>query len=70
MATNIETQTPRDKHIGFIFHITLVLLIAVFCLLNLTVPALKDEKLEKYWVGLLGSCIGYLLPNPSLKTLQ
>lgn len=51
----------------FIIQILTILLIILFCLINLTWKLTVAN--EKVWVGLLGSCIGYLLPNPRLKRL-
>lgn len=65
-----ESSAPIDKKIIFGVQVAAVLLLAVFCLINLTVPGLENEKFEKLWIGLLGSCVGYLLPNPSLKIVS
>lgn len=68
-----ETQTPIERRIVYGVQVVGILLIIITCLLNLSIPNLHNDKLEKLWVGLLFSSIGYLLPNPSLKkrlTLQ
>jgi hypothetical protein len=66
-SVSIRSVPAVDKRIAFSVQIAAVLIIVLFCLLNLTVPYLENQRLEKYWVGLLGSSIGYLVPNPKLK---
>lgn len=68
-----ETQSPVDRRIVYAVQVCAVIIIILFCLFNLTIPSLHNEKLEKLWIGILGSSLGYLLPNPTLKnriTLQ
>jgi hypothetical protein len=59
--------SQKDRRLVFGIQVTAILIIIIFCLLNLTIPHLQNDKLEKLWVGLLGSCIGFLIPNPTLK---
>ena len=66
-TTSIASQPPTlDRKIVYGVQVVTILIIVVFCLVNLTVKDLAGGN-EKLWVGLLGSCIGYLLPNPTLK---
>jgi len=51
--------------IVFIFQIVLVYVVVGTCLFNLTTDNLPYKEL---WIALLSSCVGYLLPNPSLKS--
>ena len=62
-----EHNTHVDQKIVYFVQITAVSLVVIFCLLNLTIPSLQNDRLEKLWIGLLGSSIGYLLPSPNLK---
>ena len=55
-----------DRKIVYAVQIAAIFIIIIFCLVNLTLKELSGDN-EKLWVGLLGSSIGYLLPNPSLK---
>ena len=55
-----------DRKIVYSMQIVAIFIIILFCLVNLTLKELSGDN-EKLWVGLLGSSIGYLLPNPSLK---
>lgn len=65
--TSITSQPPTlDRKIVYGVQVVTLLLIVVFCLVNLTVTTLAGAN-EKLWIGLLGSCVGYLLPNPTLK---
>ena len=67
-ASDILSLPPSvDKKIVYAVQISGILLIILFCLINLTVPNLVSGDNEKLWIGLLGSSIGYLLPNPTLK---
>lgn len=66
-AASISSEPPTaDKKVVYAVQISAILIIIIFCLINLTIPTLSGDN-EKLWVGLLGSSIGYLLPNPSLK---
>lgn len=66
-VTSITSQPPTlDRKIVYGVQVVTILIIVVFCLVNLTVKDLAGSN-EKLWVGLLGSCVGYLLPNPTLK---
>lgn len=62
-----EGTAPLDRRLVYVVQVSAIILIILFCLFNLTIPSLANEKLEKLWIGLLGSSVGYLLPNPSLK---
>ena len=63
--TSYPSQT-LDRKIVYSVQIVAIFIIIIFCLVNLTLKELSGDN-EKLWVGLLGSSIGYLLPNPSLK---
>jgi hypothetical protein len=54
-----------DKKIVYGVQVCIATLLILFCLLNLTL--LENEKLEKLWIGLLGSCVGYLIPSPMIR---
>ena len=63
-----ESTAPLDRRLVYSVQVLAIIIIILFCLFNLSIPSLANEKLEKLWIGLLGSSIGYLLPNPTLKT--
>ena len=53
---------PRQEVVYFSQTI-LIYIIIIACLLNLSLGT-SDSNL---WVALLGSCFGYLMPNPSMQ---
>lgn len=55
-------KIPKDEIVFFaqVVAIYIVLIASVFSLVS-------DRGEVHIWTGLLGSCIGYLLPNPTLK---
>lgn len=64
-ASAIVKKSPTwDRIAVFVVQVSAILIIITFCLINLTINRDQNEKL---WIGLLGSSIGYLLPNPNLK---
>jgi len=50
--------------IVFSCQVVLIYIVTIVSLVNLTTGGGGEGKV---WIALLGSCIGYLLPNPSLK---
>lgn len=61
-------STSLNCRIIYTVQVAVIFILILFSLLNLTIPRLANENLEKLWIGLLGTCVGYLLPNPKLKT--
>lgn len=59
---------PKN-HVSFYFQIILIYIIVISSIVNISINN-GDKTL---WCTLLASCMGYVLPNPSLKpakTLQ
>ena len=56
-------RLPRSE-IVFICQMTLVTLVIAVSLYNLTTESTGSDKL---WIALLGSCLGYALPNPTIN---
>ncbi len=48
----------------FLFQVGLVYIVVAAALFNLCGTSCVDKEL---WIALLGSAVGYLMPNPSLK---
>lgn len=67
--TTVLSEPPtKDQRIVYGVQVTLLYILIITCILNLSIPSLRLEgKFEHLWIGLLSSCIGYLLPNPNLK---
>ena len=64
------TATVRSKLL-FAVQVSAILLVICCSLINLSVShyfPYIDKKDDKLWIVLLSSTIGYLLPNPKLKT--
>ena len=53
---------PRSE-VVFFAQVILIFTVVIFCFVNLTIGT--DH--EQLCIALLGSCLGYLLPNPSLN---
>ena len=53
---------PREEVVYF-SQIIIIYVVILFCLINLTL-SIGESNL---WVALLGSCLGYLLPQPSME---
>ena len=51
--------------IVFISQMLVIFVVIAFSLFNLTRGAV-DDKEGKLWVVLLSSCLGYILPNPTI----
>ena len=54
---------PKSE-IVFFSQTIIIFTVIVACIFNLSRSDRKDENI---WTTLLGSCLGYMLPNPSLK---
>lgn len=74
---NISENSSRDvwgvfgysvpkMEVVFFSQIVVLYLVIITCLINLSIGASSSEL----WVSLLSACIGYLLPNPSIKSTK
>ena len=57
------SRVPRAEIVYFC-QIVLILSIVFASIYNLT----KEQGDQQLWTALLSSCMGYLLPNPTIKT--
>ena len=53
---------PRSE-IVFFSQVILIYIVVITCIINLT----RSEDKAQIWTALLSACLGYLLPNPTLK---
>ena len=53
---------PR-REVVYFSQIVIIYIVILFCLVNLTF----NVGASNIWVALLGSCLGYLLPQPSME---
>lgn len=53
---------PKQEVVYFC-QVILIYIVVITCIVNLTLQ--RDEG--KVWTALLSSCLGYLLPNPTIK---
>lgn len=60
---NIFGYSLPKLEVVFFSQIFALYLVIVVCLINLSIHKEKSEL----WCSLLSACIGYILPNPSLK---
>ena len=51
------------SEVVYITQVILIYIIVITCIVNLSIKV-GDSNL---WTALLSSCLGYLLPNPTLK---
>ena len=54
-------RVPRNE-IVFICQMILIYVVVAVSLYNLS----RGSEVDNLWVALLGSCLGYVLPNPSI----
>ena len=55
-------SVPKTE-IKFITQVIIIYIVIITCIINLSL-ANGDSNL---WTALLSSCLGYMLPNPSIK---
>ena len=58
-----KNKVPKAE-IVFFTQALIIFTVIVFCIYNLSRPERKDETL---WSTLLASCLGYMLPAPSIS---
>ena len=58
-------RVPRSE-IVFLCQMILIYVVVGVSLFNLT----RGHGVDNLWVALLGSCLGYVLPNPSIDPPQ
>lgn len=65
-----QSQKIVHKKLLFIVQVSAILLVISCSLINLSIShySYSDKKDDKLWIVLLSSTLGYLLPNPKLKT--
>ena len=63
---SVRWNEITHRHIIYYCQITVICVIVITCLLNLS---LSDDK-DCVWSTLLSACIGYLLPPPKLKKFK
>ena len=56
-------KTPRSE-VVFLCQVLILYTVIVISIYNLTV----NSENSTLWTALLSSCLGYLLPNPTIKT--
>ena len=55
---------PKSQFV-FAVQVILIYIIVITSVVNLTINV--DESQSKIWIILLSSCLGYILPNPTIK---
>ena len=60
---NGECSRPSQKQVIYYCQVIAIYIIAIACLVNLSVGSDKDAV----WASMLSASIGYLLPSPKLK---
>ena len=65
-ASQVSSTVRKSDIILFTFQISLVFLISVCSLVNLTL-GIGNQNL---WTALLTSCLGYVMPNPKIKVVN
>lgn len=58
-------SVPKQEVVYFC-QVILIYIVVISCIVNLILQ--RDDG--KVWISLLSACLGYLLPNPSIKTVQ
>ena len=65
-ASQVSGTVKKSDLILFTFQISLVFLICMCSLVNLTL-GVGNQNL---WTALLTSCLGYIMPNPKIKVIN
>lgn len=58
-------RLPKTE-IVFFCQVVLIYIVVVTCIINLTLNVGKSHL----WTSLLSGCLGYLLPNPNLSSVE
>ena len=68
VASFVNFFSKNDHRSPIVFLIQAILIFAVVgaSLINLSINRQQDEN-NNLWIVLLSSCVGYILPNPSIK---
>ena len=64
-SSNINCPPSRKSDVVFFSQVILIYIVVICSLINISL----GSSLQ-LWIILLTSCLGYLLPNPSLKTVK
>lgn len=63
---NVFGYSIPKMEVVFFSQIVILYVVIITCLINLSL----GNKPSELWVSLLSACIGYLLPNPSIKNTK
>ena len=58
----LGVKIPKNE-VVFFSQVIILYTVILTCIINLSISQQHGEV----WIGLLSSCIGFLLPNPSIK---
>lgn len=69
---NTENQRCQTSKTFILFccQMFILTLVCICALVNLSLPSTPEQASQhtrEIWIGLLSSCVGYILPNPSYK---
>ena len=53
---------PKETFV-YLFQVILLYIVIITCIINLSIGNCNSEL----WTALLSSCLGYMLPNPSMR---
>ena len=71
--STVSTTTPTTARSKLLFtvQVSTIIFVIICALINLSISHYTqhiDQKDDKLWIVLLSSSLGYLLPNPKLKS--
>ena len=58
----LGVKIPKNE-VVFFSQVIILYIVIITCIVNLSI----NKQHNEVWIGLLSSCIGFLLPNPSIK---
>ena len=67
-SVNVFGRRASKSPIVFVVQSILIFIVIISSIVNLSIKA-HDDPNSKLWIILLSACIGYYLPNPSMKFL-
>jgi hypothetical protein len=67
-SVSVLGRRATKSPIVFAVQTILVFIVIISAIINLSIKS-HDDPNSKLWIMLLSACVGYYLPNPSMKLL-
>ena len=67
-SASVFGRRASKSPIVFVVQTILIFIVIISSIINLSIKS-HDDPNSKLWIILLSGCVGYYLPNPSMKLL-